>query len=94
VKHPDLVGADKLIGIIVRNKHGRFIPMVGSFYESEGDDDAFFGQKGKKPPVETVEEAVAAFEDQPVYHLFREPIPAGGMMGTWLSEFGNQEGRA
>ena len=66
-----------LIGIIVKNRNEKFIPMVG--YEIDvGDGDTIFDCVGKQPPQDTPEAAGAFLTaETTLAERYMVPVPAG-----------------
>lgn len=78
----------KLIGFVVKTRHGKFIPLIARALADDifAGDDAFLSVIGKQPPQETIEQALEFLdkEKDSLYQIFRKPNKSGGMMGHWL----------
>lgn len=77
----------KLIGFVVKTRHGRFKAFLGRPINSEGDRDSIVTVIGSQEPQETLEEALAFFApDLNKFALvLKQPVKSGGMMGHWLA---------
>lgn len=88
--YEDYVG--KVVGFIVKTRHERFLPIIGSCIENDEDDDCFIFVMAKEQQHVTIEGALAALDDasSQLHHIFRKPVPSSGT-GTWLIQLVREE---
>jgi len=88
--------SEPLIGLIVKNSKGKFVPLIGNKIESPGDNDQFVNIVGSQKPQDTLEAAQQFLKDEDenlveVYMTPRGPV-AGGVI--WVSTLGeNSKGK-
>lgn len=87
--HPHAAWEGKLVGFIVRTRKDMFKPIVARVSLFMDDHDGFLVPVAEQPSKEALEDARACFDGEGrngVDHVFLDPIPSGGAMGSWLSQ--------
>jgi hypothetical protein len=78
----------KLVAYVVKTKHGKFLPLIATCYESPGENDCSLWVEFKASKQDTLEAALALIDKDAdkFHHVFREPIASemNGMGCHWL----------
>jgi len=87
--NPPHVLSDKIIGIVLLNQKGRYLPRVARVINSAEDKDAFLHIIGQQPSTASLEEALALFDgdgSKGIDIVYRKPVRTSITGFTWASE--------